>query len=100
MGSADQKFKKSDLKSIVSFIFGLTFWIPIINLIFGIGAVYFGIRALISIRKEPTKYGGKWLALAGLILGALVWITYLTGAGMCLYGNKSICASMGLKFLA
>ena len=90
--------KKSNLKAIVSFICGLTFWIPIINLIFGIGAIYFGIKSLMNIKKEPAKYGGKWFALIGLALGALVWITYFIGIGMCLYGNKSICSSIGLKF--
>ena len=100
MEKSDDKLKKSSLKSIISFIFGLTFWIPILNLIFGIGAIYFGIVALINIRKEPSKYSGKWLALIGMILGALVWITYFVGVGMCLYGNKSICSSIGLGFLS
>ncbi len=85
---------------MMSFIFGLTFWIPILNLVFGIGAIYFGIRALINIKKEPSKYSGKWLALTGLILGALVWMTYFIGVGMCLYGNKGICRSIELGFLA
>ncbi|MEK6891703.1 MAG: DUF4190 domain-containing protein [Nanoarchaeota archaeon] len=99
MENASNKFNKSSLKATISFIFGLTFWIPILNLIFGIGAIYFGIRALINIRKEPSKYSGKWLALIGLILGALVWITYFVGIGTCLSGNKGICSSIGLGFL-
>src|SRR3989344_3237126 len=98
MEKAGNKFKKSSLKAMISFIFGLTFWIPILNLIFGIGAIYFGMRALINIKKEPSKYDGKWLALTGISLGALVWITYFIGVGMCLFGNKSICTSIGLKF--
>ena len=100
MEKSGKPLKKSKLKAIVSFICGLTFWIPILNLIFGIGAIYFGIKSLISIKKEPLKYSGKWLAIAGLMLGALVWLTYLIGVSMCLYGNKIICQSIGLNFLA
>ena len=99
MGKPEAKFRKSNLKAIISFICGLTFWIPILNLIFGLGAIYFSIKALISIKKEPAKYGGRWLAITGLALGVLVWITYFTGVGMCLSGNKAICSSIGLKFL-
>ena len=99
MEKPDIKFRKSNLRAIVSFICGLTFWIPILNLVFGIVAIYFAIRALRDIKKDPTKYGGKWLAITGLALGVLVWITYFTGVGMCLSGNKAICSSIGLKFL-
>jgi len=99
MGNTGNKLTKSSLKATISFIFGLTFWIPILNLILGIGAIYFGIVALINIKKEPLKYGGKWLALTGISLGALAWITYFVGIGMCLYGNRSVCSSIGLGFL-
>ena len=100
MEKPDVKFRKSNLGAIISFICGLTFWIPILNLIFGIGAIYFGVLSLVNIKKEPEKYAGKWLAVSGLTLGVLVWATYLTGVGMCLSGNKSICSSIGLKFLS
>ena len=43
MEKSDKKVKKSKIRAIVSFICGLTFWIPILNLIFGIGAIYFGV---------------------------------------------------------
>ena len=92
--------KKSKAMPIASFIFGLTFWIPLINLIFGVFAIYLGIRSLSKIKNDPDKYGGKAFALIGIILGAVVYITYLTGIGMCLTGYKEICKFMGLQFLA
>ncbi|MBI2101954.1 hypothetical protein HYT53_05075 [Candidatus Woesearchaeota archaeon] len=86
--------------SISSFAFGMLFWIPLLNLIFGLLAVYLGRKSLIGIKKEPSKYGGKWLAVIGIILGSMVYITYLTGIGMCLFGYKEVCRNIGLDFLA
>jgi len=91
---------KSRATAIASFIFGLFFWIPLINFISGALAIYLGIKSLIKIRKEPSKYFGKGFAVAGITLGALVYVTYLTGLGMCLFGNKEICKNIGLPFLA
>jgi len=88
--------KKSKAEAIASFVFGLTFWIPLLNLIFGLIAIYAGIDSLVKIRKEPIKYGGKWFAVAGIALGFIVYITYFTGLSMCLYGYKDICKNMGL----
>lgn len=96
----EKQSRKSKLKAIVSFVCGLTFWIPILNLIFGVGAIYFGIKALTSIRKEPSKYGGKWLAIIGMTLGIVVWVTYLSGIGLCIIGIKGVCSSIGLKWLS
>ena len=97
---SDVKTKKSKTTAVTSFIFGLAFWIPLLNLIFGFLAILIGIKSLISIRKNPDKYGGNTYAIAGIVLGFLVYATYLTGLGMCLYGNKQICTTMGLSFLA
>ena len=90
---------KSRKKAIASFIFGLGFWVPLLNFIFGAFAIYFGILSLKNIKNNPEKYNGKAFAVIGIILGALVYITYLTGLGMCLYGNKDICSNIGLSFL-
>lgn len=90
--------KKSNGTAIASFIFGLFFWIPLINFIFAIPAIYFGIKALKNIRQDKS-YGGKWFAITGIILGALVYVTYLTGLGMCMFGFKEICKNIGLTFL-
>ena len=86
--------------AIASFVFGLTFWIPLLNLIFGIFAIYFGVKSLKNIKNDSNKYGGKWLAIIGLILGFLVYVFYLTGIGMCFAGNNAICKNIGLTALA
>lgn len=92
--------KKSKAMAIVSFLFGLTFWIPLLNLIFGAVAIYTGIKSLIMIKKEPANYGGKGFAITGIVLGSIVYITYITGFGICLSGYKEICKNIGLGFLA
>lgn len=91
--------KKSKAIAIVSFVFSLTFWIPLINLLFGALAVYLGIKALTKIRKNPDKYGGKGFAIAGIILGALPIFLYIIGVTICLIGYKEVCESIGLTFL-
>lgn len=92
--------KKSKATAITSFTFGLTFWIPLINILFGVLAIYLGIKALAKIRKDPDKYGGKGLAIAGIILGALPIALYILGLVICLSGYKELCKSVGLTFLA
>ncbi len=92
--------KKSKSTAIASFILGLTFWIPLLNLIFGALAIYIGIKSLINIRRNSSKYGGKTFAIAGIVLGGMVYVTYFIGFSMCLLGYKDICKAMGLSFLA
>ena len=91
---------KSRIMPLASFLFGVAFWIPLLNLIFAVFALYFGIASLKKISHKPKRYGGKWFAIIGIILGLLVYITYFIGFGMCFYGNKDICGNMGLSFLA
>ncbi len=93
------KNKKFSGMAVTSFIFGLGFWIPLLNFILGGLAIYMGIRSMILIRNNPGKYRGKVLAILGIIFGALVYFTYIVGAGMCLYGYKTICSNIGLSFL-
>lgn len=92
--------KKSKAIAVSSFIFGLAFWIPLLNLIFGALAIFLGAKALINIKKEPDKYDGKWLALAGIVLGSLPIVLSIIGLGMCLVGYKDICKNIDLAFLA
>ena len=92
--------KKSRALAVTSFIFGLLFWVPLLNFIFGALSVLLGIIALKKIKSEPANYGGKWFAIAGILLGALVYITFSIGLGMCLSGFKDICKNIGLSFLA
>jgi len=91
--------KKSKALATTSFILGLAFWIPLLNLIFGILAVSIGIRALKKIKNEPDKHGGRNLAIAGIILGIIPIILFITGLGMCLAGYNEVCESVGLTFL-
>ena len=91
--------KKSKAAAMASFIFGLTFWIPLLNLIFGILAIVMGLKAIYKIKRHPESYGGKWLAVAGILLGSIVYMLSITGIGMCLAGYKDICNFMGLTFL-
>ena len=91
---------KSKAVSLVSFAFGLAFFIPLLNLIFGIPAIYFGIISIKKIRQNPKQFGGKWFAILGISFGALVYLTYLIGLGMCIAGLKDICTNIGLGFLA
>jgi hypothetical protein len=92
--------KKSRAMAITSMAFGLLFWIPLINLIFGAFSIYLGIKSLIKIRKNPELYGGRWFAITGILLSALVYILYFGGIGMCLFGFDEVCSSLGIQFLA
>jgi uncharacterized membrane protein len=95
-----QTIKKSKAMAIASFAFGLTFWIPLLNLIFGVFAIYFGYRAMHNIKSEPDKYTGKVFAITGLALGLLVYVFYFTGVSICLAGYKEVCKNIGLIFLS
>ena len=92
--------QKSRGTAIASFVFGLFFWIPLLNFIFGAFAIYLGAKSLIKIKKDPAKYSGKGFAVTGIILGAIVYAAYFTGIGLCLLGFKGICKNIGLSFLA
>lgn len=91
--------QKSKSMALTSYVFGLFTWIPLLNLIFGVLAIYLGLKVMGKIKKDPAKYGGKWFAIIGIILGIIVYINYFTGLGMCIYGIKSICNAIGLTFL-
>ena len=96
MEKSNNKFK---LEAKLSFIFGLCFWVPLLNIIFGIAAIILGIKSIKSIKRHPDKYGGFGYSVAGIILGLLPIIFFLAGLGICLSGNRTICTSMGLSFL-
>ncbi|MDQ2921461.1 MAG: DUF4190 domain-containing protein, partial [Acidobacteriota bacterium] len=37
-------------------------------------AIGLGIFSLFQIKKDPTKYGGKGMAIAGIVAGALYFL--------------------------
>ena len=91
--------KKSKAGALTSFIFSMTFWIPLLNMIFcAIGAII-GYRSLKNIIKDK-KFGGIWFIIISFILTGIVYITYFIGLGMCFSGIKDICINMGLTFMA
>lgn len=90
--------KITDVEAIMSFGFGLTFWIPLLNLIFTPISLILGIRSVMRIRKEPLKYSGTGFAVTGIILSSIAIIMISSGFGMCVIGYKEICESMGLHF--
>lgn len=90
---------KSRIMPLASFFFGMAFWIPLLNLLFALPSIYFGIKAFKKIRQNPKQYGGKWFAVIGIVLGAFVYLSYLIGFSMCIYGSGEICRNMGLAFL-
>lgn len=91
--------EKSKASAIASFICSLAFWIPLVNIIFGLLAVFLGLKALNNIKKAPDKYGGKAFAIAGIVLGTLPIISYLISLGICLSGYKEVCKTIGITFL-
>jgi len=63
--------------AIASMVCGLLFWFSIPGLILSILALVFSLVQLNRIKKKPKEYGGKGMAIAGLVLGiigVLFWI--------------------------
>jgi len=82
--------KKKDL-AITSFVLGLFFWVPLLNIFIGVLAVFIGVKALINIKKNPKKYGGKGLAIIGIILGIIPPFFYFVGFIQCIIlGNTPL----------
>lgn len=73
--------------SMLCGIFGVvTFCVPLLGLGFPIGAVVLGHVARSRQRKHPESYGGKGMAIAGLIMGYLALAIALTMTVMIIYG--------------
>jgi len=62
--------------------------------------VTMGIKALRLRRQKPDRFGGKWLAIMGIILGSIPIVFSFIGLTLCLFGHSDICTNMGLWFLA
>ena len=99
-----QEQKKSRSLSMASFIFSLAFWIPLLNYIFCPLATFFGIKALLEIKRHPDKFAGLGYAITAIIIGITSIAFFLIGVGICGYEiysnlNRTTCSSMGLTFL-
>ena len=92
--------KKSKSGALTSFIFSLTFWIPLINLIFCALGSIIGYKSLANIRKNSKHFGGKWFIIICFILTGIVYITYFIGVGLCFSGMNGICSNIGFAFMA
>ncbi|MCA9399270.1 MAG: DUF4190 domain-containing protein [Candidatus Omnitrophica bacterium] len=57
--------------AVASFILGLFFLIPLLGTLLGILAIIFGIIALSQISKNKETLKGGWMAVTGIVLGAL-----------------------------
>lgn len=63
--------------SMILGLVGITFGWICGGPFFALLALVMGIVALFQIKKDPVRYGGKPMALIGLILGALVLAIYV-----------------------
>ncbi len=64
--------------AITSFVIGLLCWIPLLNWALSPLAVYFGAKAILNIRKDPSHYGGLAFAIIGTIIGVAVFFFNVT----------------------
>jgi hypothetical protein len=66
--------------AILSLVFGIaaiTFGWICGGLVLGILAIIFGFVALAQTKKNPAQYGGKPLAIGGLVSGGIVLLVHL-----------------------
>jgi hypothetical protein len=63
--------------AIASLVCGLLFWLGFPGFILSILAIVFGIIQLKNIKKTPGQYGGRGMAIAGLILGIIGIVVFL-----------------------
>lgn len=75
-GPANQQITLA-LASMILGLVGITFGWICGGPFFALLALILGIVALMQIRKDPIRFGGKPMAVIGLILGALVLAIYL-----------------------
>lgn len=57
--------------SLVLGILGMVFFCCYGGIPFGVGALITGFIGMNNVNKNPTQYGGKGLAIAGMVMGAI-----------------------------
>ena len=65
---------QSKKTAYISLALSLSSLIPLLNLGIAPMAVYFGIKALKEIERNPEEYGGKIYAITGIIIGGLATV--------------------------
>ena len=76
-GSATQQQQTLAVASMILGLVGITFGWICGGPFFALFALVMGIVALFQIKKDPTRYGGKPMALIGVALGAIVLAIYI-----------------------
>ena len=75
IGSGDQV--KLNSLALTGFVLGLIgVVIPYLGIILGPLSIIFSVIGLVKINKENTKWKGKGLAIAGIILGVLAFLLF------------------------
>jgi len=62
--------KRMEVMALLAMLFGIT-GLFIAAIVFGLLALIFGIVSLMKISASPKKFGGRGMALAGIIIGLL-----------------------------
>ena len=65
--------KKIEICGLLGFIFSILGWIPIVGVLFAVSGVILSAVSLHKFYNDPY-FKGKWLAIAGLIIGILALI--------------------------
>jgi hypothetical protein len=78
--SAITSIIEGGLAWLLSLLGSGTPFLGILAILGAIASIVFGIVSLGKIRKEPQKYGGKGLAITGIILGSLFLLLVMIGA--------------------
>lgn len=69
-----------------AFFLSLGFWIPLFNIGFTLVSIFFAIKSLKLIEKQPKKYVGKGYAITALIISITALV--LTIIGFFIYINS------------
>lgn len=65
------KQKKNSSYAWISLILALFFWVPLLNLLILPLSIYFGVKAIKRVKKDPKKYGGFAIAVFSVIWASI-----------------------------
>jgi len=66
--------KKDAFTSKLAFYLSLGFWIPLFNVGLSLISIFYAIKALKQISKNPKKFDGFWYAILALIISLTTFI--------------------------